>query len=124
MIATKFIQVLMPKMLNHKRVDWQGLFLKFDKNNNGYIEKPEFIDMMKLSGITMVTNAEAGFAWNVIAVYATRLDMRTFQNWGRSFEGTAQKRLLYQGQYLDASKLAAEQRPGMSGYELRKFKET
>lgn len=78
MIAAKFIQVLMPKMLNHKRTDWQALFLKFDKNNNGYIEKPEFIDMMKLSGITMVTNAEAGFAWNVIAVYATRLDLRTF----------------------------------------------
>ena len=80
--------------------------------------------MMKLSGITMVTNAEAGFAWNVIAVYATRLDLRTFQNWGRSFEGTAQKKLLYQGQYFDASKITAEQRSGMTGYELKKFKET
>ena len=35
----------------------------------------------------MVTNAEATFAWNVIAVYASRLDRKTFANWGKSFEG-------------------------------------
>ena len=77
----------MPKKLNHKRIDWSGLYLVYDTNNNGYIEMAELGMMIKDAGMTLATNVEIAFAWMVIAAYQPKMNMKTFFNWGKSFEG-------------------------------------
>ena len=59
----------MPKLLNHKRVDWHGLFLYYDTNNSGSLEMPELGIMMREAGMTYATDVEIGFAWGIIAMY-------------------------------------------------------
>lgn len=92
----------MPKLFKSKRVDWLALFVHYDSNSNGYIEKTELKLMMKAAGMELATDAEVAFAWNIINSFRLRMESAAFVKWGKSLEDKSPKQLMYYGQYLDA----------------------
>jgi Ca2+-binding EF-hand superfamily protein len=64
----------MPSLFKSKRIDWNGLYVHFDGNSNGYIERQELKLMMKSAGMEFATDAEVAFAWNIINGFKPRMN--------------------------------------------------
>lgn len=98
----------MPSLFKSKRVDWLALFVHYDSNSNGYIEKQELKLMMKAAGMDLATDAEVAFAWNIINSFRLRMHSAAFVKWGKSLEDKSPKQQMYYGQYLDVQALRAQ----------------
>lgn len=81
-LATKFKNVLMPKILKTKLVDWALLFQHFDVKLLGLLAKAEIKPMMIESGLTSVTDAEVEFTLNNMSKFKPTLTATNFYQWG------------------------------------------
>ena len=122
-IVQRLKSKLMPQLFKSKRVDWNGLFVHYDANSNGYIEMAELKLMMKAAGMEMATDAEVAFAWNIINSFRPRMESAAFVKWGKSLEDKSPKRLMLYGQYLDAQNLKAQKSKNVLEADLARQKE-
>jgi len=100
-ISIRLRNHLMPLITESPLTSWPRLFEFYDENNENIITKLQLQKMLEDAGMNYVSDAETGFAFNVIAKFQPYLNRESFTIWGESMHGKIKKKLIYYSQYLD-----------------------
>lgn len=61
--------------------NWASLFTQYDSNKDNLLDKTELKNLMKESGMAEVTDAEVGFAFNIMANFKKHINKSVFLDW-------------------------------------------